>query len=76
MYGVQSDLGGLMESWKLKPNRKRMRTSGIGSKSLFTDQAGERWCAADDSIFAQAVRNKAAILHQSPPEHGSTALSY
>jgi type IV pilus assembly protein PilB len=68
MYGGQSDLGDLMESMEIesKPEEESEIQESVHITSL-QDQAGEAIVLRlTNSIFAQAVRNKASDIHISP----------
>jgi type IV pilus assembly protein PilB len=68
MYGAQSELGDLMENMEIesKPEEETDLQEAVHITSL-QDQAGEALVLRlTNSIFAQAVRNKASDIHISP----------
>jgi type IV pilus assembly protein PilB len=68
MYGVQSDLGDLMENMEIesKSEEESEIQESVQISSL-QDQAGEALVVRlTNSIFAQAVRSKASDIHISP----------
>ena len=71
MYGVQSDLGGIMGSLEIetKSEEDAELQESVQITSL-QDQAGEALVVRlTNSIFAQAVRNKASDIHISPRQN-------
>ena len=79
MYGVQSDLGDLMENLEIesKPEEETETQDSVHITSL-QDQAGEALVLRlTNSIFAQAVRSKASDIHISPQaRHSAITFSY
>ncbi len=77
MYGVQSDLGGIMDGLKIesKTEDDTELQESLQITSL-QDQAGEALVVRlTNSIFAQAVRSKASDIHISP-RHNTVQLRY
>ncbi|HNZ32191.1 MAG TPA: GspE/PulE family protein [Smithellaceae bacterium] len=77
MYGVQSELGDIMESLEIeaKPEEEMEIQESVQITSL-QDQAGEALVVRlTNSIFAQAVRSKASDIHISP-RHNTVQLRY
>ncbi|MBN1363957.1 MAG: Flp pilus assembly complex ATPase component TadA [Syntrophaceae bacterium] len=71
MYGEKSDLGDLMGSMEIdsKPEEESEIQEAVHITSL-KDQAGEALVLRlTNSIFAQAVRNKASDIHISPQQN-------
>ena len=71
MYGVQSELGDIMESLEIeaKPEEEMEIQESVQITSL-QDQAGEALVVRlTNSIFAQAVRSKASDIHISPRQN-------
>lgn len=71
MYGAQSDLGGIMENIEIesKPAEDTEIQEAVQITSL-QDQAGEALVVRlTNSVFAQAVRNKASDIHISPQQN-------
>ncbi|MEN6420945.1 MAG: GspE/PulE family protein [Smithella sp.] len=77
MYGVQSDLGDIMENMEIES--KSEEESEIQESVQITslqDQAGEALVVRlTNSIFAQAVRSKASDIHISP-RHNTVQLRF
>ncbi|MCE5212494.1 MAG: GspE/PulE family protein [Deltaproteobacteria bacterium] len=77
MYGVQSDLGDIMENMEIES--KSEDESEIQESVQITslqDQAGEALVVRlTNSIFAQAVRSKASDIHISP-RHNTVQLRF
>jgi len=72
MYGVQSDLGDLMESMEIesKPEEEGTDVQESVQITSLQDQAGEALVVRlTNSIFAQAVRSKASDIHISPQQN-------
>jgi type IV pilus assembly protein PilB len=71
MYGIQSDLGGIMENMEVET--KAEEESDLQESvhiSTLQDQAGEALVVRlTNSIFAQAVRSKASDIHISPQQN-------
>jgi type IV pilus assembly protein PilB len=77
MYGAQSDLGDLMENMEIesKSEEEGDIQESVHITSL-QDQAGEALVVRlTNSIFAQAVRNKASDIHISP-QHNTVQLRF
>ncbi|MGB5216803.1 MAG: GspE/PulE family protein [Smithella sp.] len=71
MYGAQSELGDLMENMEID-SKSGEETEGQESIHITSteDQAGEALVLRlTNSIFAQAVRNKASDIHISPRQN-------
>jgi len=68
MYGVQSDLGDIMENMEIEPkSEEESETQELVQITSLQDQAGEALVVRlTNSIFAQAVRSKASDIHISP----------
>jgi type IV pilus assembly protein PilB len=68
MYGVQSDLGDIMENMEIEPkSEEESETQESLQITSLQDQAGEALVVRlTNSIFAQAVRSKASDIHISP----------
>lgn len=71
MYGVQSDLGGIMESLEIETTSEEdAELQESVQITPLQDQAGEALVVRlTNSIFAQAVRNKASDIHISPRQN-------
>lgn len=77
MYGVQSDLGDIMENMEIesKPEEESEIQESVQITSL-QDQAGEALVVRlTNSIFAQAVRSRASDIHISP-RHNTVQLRF
>jgi type IV pilus assembly protein PilB len=77
MYGIQSDLGGIMETMEVetKAEEEADLQESVHISNL-QDQAGEVLVVRlTNSIFAQAVRSKASDIHISP-QHNSVQLRF
>lgn len=77
MYGIQSDLGGIMENMEVetKVEDEADLQESVQISNL-QDQAGEALVVRlTNSIFAQAVRSKASDIHISP-QHNSVQLRF
>jgi type IV pilus assembly protein PilB len=77
MYGVQSDLGDMMENMEIESkSEEESETQESVQITSLQDQAGEALVLRlTNSIFAQAVRSKASDIHISP-RHNTVQLRF